>query len=243
MVEDPHSGTEILGVVPRFAVDSYEEAVESTKLMEAMGTLAWVGEQSRRASLRPADGIPARKIFLSLLSEATSPSLRARGFSKKRQRFVRWVGDKCLVVDFQGYRYSTATQYKFRVNLGILSKVVQQRVGIRLSDAKFPRVSECNWRVCLGALIVAKPADWWWVLNTDGKPREVIEEMNSFLLRLGDPFLEWCVSVAGMRHLEKLTAGYRGGQWILFHGSPEMQAILPMCFPELGKLKPSHGIG
>lgn len=211
-------------------MDSHLEAVASVQKSESIGTFAWLEEQSRLAAEQPADGVKAREAFLRLLSNVVTPELKVIGFRKKQQRFVRWVGEYCQVVEYQGDRYSTAMRFKFRVNLGILSKKVERPMGLALSDEKFPREYDCNWRIGLGDLILPKPADWWWALDLRADPVAVVDEATRFLLGYGIPFLEWAISPEGVRVLDRLLVNRTAKEVVLSGQSVEGREIISKCF-------------
>lgn len=86
----------------------------------------------------------------TLIAEHAAPLLKARGFRKKGQRFVRASGDCIQLVEFDRWKYNEGSQGKFGVTLGVFSPAVWQMVTQARPgwigdsfDERFPPIQNC----------------------------------------------------------------------------------------------------
>jgi Domain of unknown function (DUF4304) len=54
-----------------------------------------------------------------MISSATAPDLRERGFRKRRNTFFRQADSGSMLIDFQASQFGTRHDVSFTVNLGV----------------------------------------------------------------------------------------------------------------------------
>ncbi len=115
----------------------------------------------RRPKLEGWSQLTAQTQFRDLLKIHVAPSLRSHGFAGSGQDFSRLMGHEWAVLNVQRDRYSTASEVRFTVNLGVACPYVLAEDDIA-SDKAPPEV-QCQHRLRIGQVLDPRRDTWWTV--------------------------------------------------------------------------------
>ena len=125
----------------------------------------------------------AQLILRDLLRQHVAPVLRGRGFGGSGQDFHRRIDGNWAAINVQRYRYSTADDVRFTINLGTASTAVRDEDGFPPDEPA--REINCHWRARIGDLL-PKPADTWWSVRSDAPASRIAALGNTIAGHLAD---------------------------------------------------------
>ena len=126
--------------------------------------------------------------FRELLRDNISPVLRARGFVRTGNRFVKWVGKNAEVLEFMTVPHKGGP-LEFTLFLGTFSKRAWYFSTDSAPVPKSPDHSQCHWGHFLEAFMPEYRDRWWSVGDPTQVPTlalEILNVLESRVLRLLD---------------------------------------------------------
>jgi hypothetical protein len=143
--------------------------------------------------------VTARESYDDMIRSVIAPELKATGFKRARNRFVRWEGDGWQIIDFQASQWGDRDAVRFTINLATAVDGLPKRSA--WDDKKPPPEYAAHLRQRIGGLLDG--TDHWWDFGRGTDPEALGDEILSTVRRVGLP---WLATRSGMRQVLDLIA-------------------------------------
>lgn len=138
------------------------------------------------------------KLYGTLLKDHVAPFLKADGFLRGGQCFLREGPESWAIIHFQQSSKSNSTKILFTVDFGVASKRVCEFFGIQVEQKK--SIDTCQWRQRLGMLLPGG-VDRWWSIDAETDIATLGSDLVCILRDCGIPVIESLSEDAALRDI------------------------------------------